>query len=73
MELILKYKVVILTALVLILIKVVWVAWSCWDNESFDKEKNGIIQRKNYLIKKIVVEPHQLLNEMLGGIGVPFQ
>ncbi|MDE7430578.1 MAG: hypothetical protein K2N34_01450, partial [Lachnospiraceae bacterium] len=59
--------------LILVLIKIVWVAWSCWDNGSIDKEKNELIQRKNYLVKHIVVEPRQLLNEMPGGIGLQFQ
>lgn len=69
----LRYKVAISIILILVLIKIVWVAWSCWDNGSFDKEKNELIQRKNYLVKKIVVEPRQLLNEMPGGIGLQFQ
>lgn len=59
--------------LILVLIKIVWVALSCWNNGAFDKEKNELIQRKNYLVKHIVVEPRQLLNEMPGGIGLQFQ
>lgn len=69
----LRYKVIIFTILFLLLIKVVWVIWSCWGNGSFDKEKKELIQRKNFLVRKIVVEPCQLLNEMPGGIGLQFQ
>lgn len=69
----LRHKVTISTMLILVLIKIVWVALSCWNNGAFDKEKNELIQRKNYLVKHIVVEPRQLLNEMPGGIGLQFQ
>lgn len=69
----LRHKVIILTVLTLLLIKIIWVAWSDWNNGTFDKEKVDLLQRKNYLVKKIVVEPHQLLNEMPGGIGLQFQ
>lgn len=69
----LRHKVIILMVLTLLLIKVMWVTWSCWGNGLFDKEKNELIQRKNYLVQKIVVEPRQLLNEMPSGIGLQFQ
>lgn len=68
----LRHKVAILTVLTLLLIKVIWVSWSCWGNGSFDKEKKELLQRKNYLVEKIVVEPQQLLNEMPKGIGLQF-
>lgn len=69
----LHHKVVILSILTLLLIKVIWVTWSCWDNGSFDREKKELLQRKNYLVGKIVVEPRQLINEMPKGIGLQFQ
>lgn len=50
-----------------------WVTWSCWGNGSLDDEKNDLLQRKNYLVAKIMVEPRQLLDEMPGGIGLQFQ
>lgn len=69
----LRHKIAISTILIFALIKIVWVTWACWNNGSFDKEKVDLLQRKNYLIKKIVVEPHQLLNEMPSGIDLQFQ
>lgn len=48
-------------------------AWSCWGNGSFEKEKSDLLQRKNFLVGKIKVEPRQLLREMPGGIGLQFQ
>lgn len=51
----------------MLLIKIVWVVWSCHSIGSFDKEKNELLQRKNYLVDKIVVEPRRLHNEMPRG------
>lgn len=51
----------------------IWVTWSCWGNGSFDNEKNDLLQRKNFLVSKIIVEPRQLLREMPSGIGLQFQ
>lgn len=72
-HLFLRHKVAILTILILVLIKIVWVVWSCWGNGSFEKEKDELLQRHNYLVEKVVVEPRQLLNEMPSGIGLQFQ
>ena len=69
----LRHKIAISTILILLLIKVIWVTWSCWGNDSLDDEKNDLLQRKNYLVGKIMVEPRQLLNEMPSGIGLQFQ
>lgn len=70
---ILRHKVFLITVLSLLFIKIVWVTWSCWDNGSFEGEKNDLLQRRNYLIDKIVVKPQQLLNEMPNSIGLQFQ
>lgn len=68
-----RHKGLICTILVLLLVKVVWVLWSCWNNGSFDGEKNELLQRRNYLVDKTVCEPQQLLSEMPGGIGLQFR
>ncbi len=68
-----KHKVVIISILTLLLIKIVWVKWSCRDNGSLEKEQSELLQRRNYLVGKIVVEPQQLLDEMPSGIGLQFQ
>lgn len=70
---ILRYKVFFIILFPLLLIKVIWVAWSCWNLDSFEGEKNDLLQRKNHLVGKIVVEPRQLLNEMPRSIGLQFQ
>ncbi len=70
---IIRHKVFFIIILSLLFVKVIWVNWSCWGNGSFDSEKNDLLQRRNYLVGKIVVEPHKLLNEMPGGIDAQFQ
>ena len=70
---ILQHKILFITVLSLLLVKVIWVAWSSWGNGSFDKEKNDLLQRKNFLVSKIMVEPRKLLSEMPSGIGFQFQ
>lgn len=68
-----RNKRAIIIVLSLLLIKIVWVTWSCWYDGSSEGEKNELIQRKNYLVEKIVVEPRRLLNEMPEGIGLQFR
>lgn len=68
-----KYRNFLIIILSLLIVKVIWVTWSCWDNGNFNDEKNDLLQRKNYLVGKIMVEPRQLLNEMPDGIGLQFQ
>lgn len=70
---ILRHKVFLITVLSLLFIKIVWVVWSCQGNGSFEREKNDLFQRRNYLVDKIVVEPRILLNNMPSSIGVQFQ
>ena len=38
-----------------------------------DSEKIDIIERKNYLVDKLVTSPRNVLNEMPSAIGVQFQ
>lgn len=64
----LRHKIFI-SITILVLIKVAWVVWGCWSFGCQQKEKNDILQRKNWLVEKIVVEPRQLLKEMPGGLG----
>ena len=68
-----RHKTFFIIILSLLLIKVIWVAGICWNNGSFDGEKDDLLQRRNYLVNKIKVEPCQLLDEMPAGIGLQFQ
>lgn len=73
MAFILKHKRLLIIIFSLILIKVIWVKWACWHFGSFNGEKNDLLQRRNYLIEKILVEPRQLLQNMPSSIGQQFQ
>lgn len=64
---------IVSTMVLLIIIKMLWVAWACWDNGSFDSEKEDILQLKNFLVEKILVDPLCLLCEMSGEIDLQFQ
>ena len=49
------------------------VIWMCQEHRSLDSERNDIIERKNYLVDKLVTSPQRVLNEMPTAIGVQFQ
>lgn len=70
---ILQHKTFIISIIVLVLIKAVWSSWGCWSIGNHEKEKTDILQRKNWLVDKVLVEPRQLLKEMPGGLGLQFQ
>ena len=57
----------------LILTKVVWVWCYCNDNGTFESEKQDILERRAYLIDKVITSPENLLNEMPSAIGPQFQ
>lgn len=61
-----RHKAFIAIVVSLLLFKVIWVAWACWGNGSVVDEKDDLLQRRNYLVDKVVVEPRRLLHEMPG-------
>lgn len=73
MDWIFCHKILIISVVLLILVKVIWVTWGCWSNGGPDSEKKDILQRRDWLIEKVVVEPRQLLREMPSGLGLQFQ
>ena len=56
-----------------ILTKVVWVWCYCNDNGTFESEKQDILERRAYLIDKVITSPENLLDEMPSAIGPQFQ
>lgn len=71
-----RYKtlsIIVLAVLALLLVKVWWLTWSCRGNGSFDREKTDLLQRRNYLLEKIIVEPGLLIREMPEAVGPQFQ
>ena len=57
----------------LILTKIVWVQCRCRDIGTFESEKEDILERRAYLIEKVVTTPERLLDEMPAAIGLQFQ
>lgn len=70
---ILCHKVILISIILLILLKVFWTAWGCRSNGNPDSEKNDVLQRRDWLVEKVVVEPRLLLSEMPSGLGLQFQ
>ena len=56
-----------------ILTKTVWVWCYCNDNGTFESEKQDILERRAYLIDKVITSPENLLDEMPSAIGPQFQ
>ena len=67
---VITYTIVIVFFLVLKALSVIWI---CKEHKSLDSEKNDIIERKNYLVDKLVTSPQNVLNEMPSAIGAQFQ
>jgi hypothetical protein len=59
--------------MLLVVVKVVWVACATSDIGSLEHEKKGIIRRANYLTSKVATTPKKLLDEKPSGIGEQFQ
>lgn len=68
-----KLCIALTVIVILIVIKVVWVWCYCNDNGTFESEKKDILERRAYLIEKVVTTPKQLLDEMPSAIGPQFQ
>ena len=54
-----------------IVLKSISVSWECSKRNSFEKE--DILERKDYLLDKLLVNPQAVLNEMPTLIGTQFQ
>lgn len=57
----------------LIVAKMIWVAVATRHNGDFDSEKQDILSRRNYLLKKVITNPQQLIDEMPAAVGPQFQ
>ena len=70
----LKTAAIILLLLVLpITGKILWVGRSMRGIGSFETEREDILQRRDWLLSKVLVDPADLLSEMPSGIGGQFQ
>lgn len=65
--------VLIIIILTLILAKIVWTGVSCRNHGTFASEKEELLQRRDYLISKVITDPQTLLDEMPKAVGPQFQ
>ena len=70
MGIVIKYSLIILFFLVL---KIFGVSYMSKEYQSLDSEKEDILERKNYLVDKLVTTPKEVLGEMPSAIGTQFQ
>lgn len=61
LRLVLKHKYFFIIVLALILVKVIWVSWSCHGTGTFESEKTELMQRRNHLVGKIMTQPLKLI------------
>ena len=67
---IVKYSAVVL---LLIVLKSFSVSYISKEHGSLKSEKEDILERRNYLVDKLVTTPRKVLDEMPAGIGTQFQ
>ena len=68
-----KRYIIVDIALLLILIKVIWVSLAMNGYENTETEKDDIFKRRDWLLDKVSVPPGDLLNMMPHSIGLQFQ
>lgn len=57
----------------LFILKSFSVLWMCREHDSIEQERNDIIERRDYLLDKLITSPQNVLDEMPAGIGTQFQ
>ncbi len=61
------------TVLLVILAKMIWVAIMTKDIGSFETERKDILERRNFLLEKVITEPQRLVDAMPSAIGAHYQ
>ena len=57
----------------IIVIKMIWVQCATRHHGSFEKEKKELVQRRDYLLGKVMTTPERLIDEMPSTVGSQFQ
>ena len=65
--------VIVVSVALLVSLKVISTCWMCKCHGDFESEKRDILERRNYLVGKLVTTPQDVLNEMPSSIGTQFQ
>ncbi len=61
------------TVLLVILAKMIWVAIMTKDMGSLETELKDILQRRNFLLGRVITEPQRLVDAMPSAIGAHYQ
>lgn len=67
------YLIILAIIASLVIGKIIWVRIEMRNLGSFETEKTELLQRRNYLLGKINVEPQQLIDAMPASVGRQFQ
>lgn len=63
-----------LVLITFILAKLIWVGVACRNHSTFESEKEELLQRRDYLISKIIIDdPQALIDKMPKAVGPQFQ
>ena len=65
--------IIVVSVVLLVSLKVISICWMCKCHGDFESEKRDILERRNYLVGKLVTTPQDVLNEMPSSIGTQFQ
>ena len=65
--------ILLVTVLLVILAKMIWVTIMTKDMGSFETELKDILQRRNFLLGRVITEPQRLVDAMPSAIGVHYQ
>ncbi len=65
--------ILLMTILLVVLAKMLWVALMTRHVGSFATERTDILRRRSYLLEKVAVEPQALVNSMPASVGPHFQ
>lgn len=60
------------TVLLVILAKMIWVTIMTKDMGSFETERKDILQRRNFLLEKVIIDPQRLVDAMPSAIGAHY-
>ena len=72
-EFVRRHAVAISVFVGLILIKIIWVGWGTSVIGDFESERDDILQRRDYLVDKVIVHPRKLIGTMPAAVGWQFQ
>lgn len=65
--------IILITILVIIITKTIWVAVMTKSIGSFETERKDILSRRNFLLERVITEPQKLIESMPSVIGAHYQ